>query len=167
MLSNQKRRRMFIQAHLAIACKPSLKVSGIWSCCFLYGSHTGTWLLLRCCVSSVLQTVWTQLGVSTSSPVTFSVSFTASSKKSLSATVIPFTFTSVIRLGLPSSGKVSVMLVTNPFTLCLFLPRYSASGPLGFCTLLAEIFLLSRTETTLSWQHPQRRMPRLAASLFD
>lgn len=54
---------MFIQAHLAIACKPSLKVSGIWSCCFLYGSHTGTWLLLRCCVSSVLQTVWTQLGV--------------------------------------------------------------------------------------------------------
>lgn len=32
------------------------------------------------------------------------------------------------------------MLVTNPFTLCLFLPRYSASGPLGFCTLLAEIF---------------------------
>ena len=36
----------------------------LWKeCCFLYGSHTGTLLLLRCCVSSVLQTVWTQLCV--------------------------------------------------------------------------------------------------------
>lgn len=82
----------------------------------------------------------------------FPVCFMASSKKSLSVAVAPFTFTSVIRLGLLFSGIVSLMLVTNPFTLCLFFPRYSASGSLRFCTLLAKIFLLSRT-TVLMEKH--------------
>ena len=107
---------MFSFCGLAFSCCPLC-----WSCshCLVGELQSKQWFALSASLDLfpneyLRQRQWILL--STLFPVTSLVFLRASLRKVLSALLAGFTCTSVMRLGLPSSSQVSVMLVAKPFT---------------------------------------------------